>query len=109
MTSQTSKQYAAEQHERAVARIKEGEGSVVFTDADEKRLKVALYNIPMAGMPNGHSYNIEGKTVEDLALFLLGYGEAFGESLREAEALRTRVNALEAEKRAFRRFIGTEQ
>lgn len=114
MTSPTEAQFLAEQHERAVAYIeavteKTGNGPTEFNAADAQRLDIALATIPMAGMPDPRVVvTMKSANVEDLAFFLLNYGAAYGEALRERDRLATKVADLENEKAAFRRFIGTE-
>ena len=110
MTSQTEKQFLAEQREQAVQRIKEanvpGREPVVFTEADERRLQIAIQNIPLAGMPDPRvPFNVAGKNAEDLALFLLGYGAAYSEALRNVERLRDKVRDLENERKVVRDFF----
>jgi hypothetical protein len=110
MTAESTAKYLAEQHERAVERIKAvtaetGLAPGSLNAADEKRLAAALFNIPMAGMTDHGTFKIERKSVEDLALFILEYGEAYGEALRTVEAQREEIRRLKAERKAVRDFF----
>ena len=53
----------------------------------------------------GPQPKIKDKTVEDLALFLLNYGAAYSEALREVDVVRAQVRALKAERKVVRDFF----
>lgn len=101
-------QYLQEAHDRAVRVITGAydEPSAKVSESDRKRLRGATYNVPSIGVSRALSNLSDGLTVQDVALGYLEIGEAYGDALREVDALRQELRSLKAERDTVRAYFG---